>query len=151
MGRIYTEIEAFLSEDGWPFTKLEEQTIAKTSFQGKHGEFNCFVQAREEQEHMLMYAVLPVCAPTGRREDVAGFITRANYGMIIGNFELDYEDGEVRYKTSVDLEDVPDFKILLRNMIYANVLTMDKYLPGLMRVIYGGVSGPEGIAEVEGA
>ncbi len=150
MGRIYSEIEAFLSQDDWPFSVLEGQTIAKTSFQGKNGEFNCFVQAREEQEHLVMYAVLPVFAPEARRDEVARFITRANYGMMIGNFELDYEDGEVRFKTSIDLEDVSEFKLLLRNVIYANVLTMDKYLPGLMRVIYGSVSAEDSIQEIEG-
>jgi hypothetical protein len=150
MGRIYSEIDAFLTADGWPFGKLEDQTIAKTSFQGKNGEFNCFIQAREEQDHMVMYSVLPVFAPPIRQDEVAGFITRANSGMIIGNFELDYQDGEVRFKTSVDLEDVNELRMLLRNMIYANVLTMDKYLPGLMRVIYGGVSAVEAIKEIEG-
>ena len=150
MGRIYAEIEAYLKVDEWPYSTLENQTIAKTSFQGKNGEFNCFIQAREEQEHMVMYSVLPVFAPPGRRDEVAQFITRANYGMMIGNYELDYEDGEVRYKTSLDLEDVPEIGLLLRNMIYANVLTMDKYMPGLMRVIYGGISGAEGVREIEG-
>jgi hypothetical protein len=150
MERIYSEIEAFLTEDGWPFSKLEDQTIAKTSFQGKNGEFNCFIQSREEQDHMVMYSVLPVFAPASKQAEVATFITRANYGMIIGNFEMDYEDGEVRYKTSVDLEDITELRLLLRNMIYANVLTMDKYLPGMMRVIYGGGEGGGGIQGVEG-
>ena len=58
--------------------------------------------------------------------------------MIIGNLELDYSDGEIRYKTSVDIEDVEVVEPLIRHLIYANVLTMDKYFPGLMRVIYGG-------------
>ena len=100
---------------------------------------------------MVMYSVLPVFAPPAKKDEVAAFITRANFGMIIGNFELDYEDGEVRYKTSVDLEDVSELRILLRNMIYSNVLTMDKYLPGLMRVIFGGLSAVEAIKEIEGA
>ena len=151
MERIYSEISAFLTADDWPFSKLDDQTIAKTSFQGKNGEFNCFIQSREEQDHMVMYSVLPVFAPPAKKDEVAAFITRANFGMIIGNFELDYEDGEVRYKTSVDLEDVSELRILLRNMIYSNVLTMDKYLPGLMRVIFGGLSAVEAIMEIEGA
>jgi len=32
------------------------------------------------------------------------FLTRANYGMMIGNFEMDFTDGEIRYKTSIDVE-----------------------------------------------
>jgi hypothetical protein len=151
MGRIYSSVEAFLTADNWPFSKLENQTIAKTSFKGKNGEFNCFIQAREEQNHLVMYSVLPVLALPARLDEVVVFITRANYGLIIGNFELDYEDGEVRFKTSVDLEDVAESAIQIRNIIYANVLTLDKYLPGLMRVIYGGVSAVEAIRMIEGA
>jgi hypothetical protein len=151
MGRIYEQIEQFLTEDDWPFTQLSGQTIAKTSFQGKNGEFNFFAQAREEQEHLVFYSVLPVFVPEGRRDEAMIFCVRANSGMMIGNFELDLADGEVRFKTSADLEDVLEFKLLMRNLIYANVLTMDRYLPGLMRVIYGGASGEEAIREVEGA
>ena len=150
MGRIFDVVETFLKEDGWPFTQLEGQSIAKTSFQGKKGEFNCFVQAREEAEHVVIYAVLPVVVAEERREEVSRFITRANYGMMVGNFELDFSDGEVRYKTSADLEDVDEFRILLRNLVYANVLTMDKYLPGLMRVIFGGAEALEAVQEIEG-
>ncbi|HEX9018927.1 MAG TPA: YbjN domain-containing protein, partial [Anaerolineaceae bacterium] len=76
--------------------------------------------------------------------------TRANYGMIIGNFELDYQDGEIRYKTSVDVEDVALAESLVQNLVYANVLTMDKYLPGLMRVLYAGIEPIAAIEEVEG-
>ena len=82
---------------------------------------------------------------------MAEFITRANFGMIIGNFELDYSDGEIRYKTSVDVEEVEVTDPLVRHLIYANVLTMDKYFPGLMRVLYGGISPVEAIEEVEAA
>jgi len=38
----------------------------------------------------------------------------------------------------------------IRNTIYASVRTMDKYLPGLMDVIYGNASPAEAIASVEG-
>jgi hypothetical protein len=149
MGKVFSALEEFLRLDNWPFTVLEGQTIAKTSFQGKSGKFNCFAQAREEQEQFIFYSVLPVDVPVNRRDEVAFFITRANFGLMVGNFELDYSDGEVRYKTSIDLEDVEEYRMLFRNLIYANVLTMDKYLPGLMRVILDGVGGAEAVKEIE--
>jgi hypothetical protein len=150
MGRIYDVVEAFLVQDGWPCKRLEDQDVAMSSFKGKKGEFNCFIQAREAQEHMIIYSVLPVLVPEERRDEIALFLTRANYGMPVGNFEMDYSDGEVRYKTSIDLEDIEEFQLLLRNLLYANVLNMDKYFPGMMRVIFGGLSAVEAIAEIEG-
>ncbi len=151
MGRILEAVEQFLKADDWPYNLLEGRSIYKTGFEGKNGQFTCYAQERDEQQQFVFYSVFPVRAPEGQLGDVAEFITRANFGMIIGNFELDYSDGEIRYKTSVDIEDVDLNEALLRHMIYANVLTMDKYFPGLMRVLYGGISPVAAIEEVEAA
>jgi hypothetical protein len=82
---------------------------------------------------------------------VAEFITRANYGLRIGNFELDFRDGEVRYKSSLDFEGETLTPGLVKFAIYPAVQTMDRYLPGLMGVIYGHKPRAEAIAEVEEA
>ncbi|MEL7357739.1 MAG: hypothetical protein AAFN40_14365 [Cyanobacteria bacterium J06560_6] len=63
---------------------------------------------------------------------MAQFITRANYGLILGNFELDYTDSEIRYKTSLDVESDRLTPALTKNLISTNVTTMDQYLPGLL-------------------
>ena len=149
MGRILEAVSHFLEQDDWPYNYLEGKPVIKTGFEGKHGQFTCYAQERDEQQQMVFYAVFPVRAPDSRLTEVAEFITRANYGMIIGNFELDYADGEVRYKTSVDIEDVDLSEPLIRHLIYANVLTMDKYFPGLMRVLYAGIAPVDAVGEVE--
>ncbi|MEO1389173.1 MAG: YbjN domain-containing protein [Cyanobacteria bacterium J06634_6] len=66
---------------------------------------------------------------------MAQFITRANYGLILGNFELDYTDGEIRYKTSLDVEGDRLTPALTKNLISTNVMTMNQYLPGLLAVL----------------
>ncbi len=38
------------------------------------------------------------------------FITRANYGLPSGNFEMNYDTGEVRFRTSVFVTDrIPSY------------------------------------------
>jgi hypothetical protein len=81
---------------------------------------------------------------------MAEFITRANYGMRIGNFEMDFSDGELRYKSSIDVEDDRLSSPLVKHMIYPNVLMMDKYLPGIMAIIYAGKSPQQAVEEIEG-
>lgn len=151
MGRILDTVGRFLEEDDWPYSLVEGRTVYKTGFEGKNGQFTCYAQERAEQEQLVFYSVFPVRTPENQHAAVAEFLTRANYGMIIGNFELDYNDGEIRYKTSVDIEDVSLSEPLVRHLIYANVLTMDKYFPGLMRVLYAGIDPITAIEEVEGA
>lgn len=149
MGRILDAVQQFLEEDDWPYSLMDERPVYKTGFEGKNGQFTCYAQERAEQQQFVFYSIFPVRVPENKLIELSEFVTRANYGMIIGNFELDYVDGEIRYKTSVDVEDVDLVEPLVRHMMYANVLTMDKYLPGLMRVLYAGISPADAVSEVE--
>jgi hypothetical protein len=150
MGQILDVATRFFEEDDWTFTHLKERPILRMGFRGQNGEWTCYAQAREEQEQFVFYSVCPVKAPEERRLPVAEFITRANYGMIIGNFELDLSDGEIRYKTSIDVEGAELTSPLIRHLVYAGVLTMDRYLPGIMAVIYGGQDPAQAVAQIEG-
>jgi hypothetical protein len=145
-GQIFNAMIEFFEEDEWDFTWLEDMPVLSMNFSGRSGKWICYAQAREDQEQFVFYSVCPVNVPEDRRPVVAEYITRANYGMIIGNFEMDYVDGEVRYKTSIDVEGANLLAPLVKQLVYANVVTMDRYLPGIMTVIYGNAS-PE--AEIE--
>jgi len=150
MGDVLDAAVSFFKEDGWSFTQLDDRPILKLGFHGDNGQWNCYAQAREEQAQLLFYSVCPLNAPEDRRMVVAEFLTRANYGLFIGNFELDMTDGEIRYKTSIDVEGDRLSPALVRPLEYANVLMMDSYLPGIMSVIYGDVAPAEAVAKAEG-
>ena len=89
-GQIFNAIVEFFEEDEWDFHWMEGLPILNMNFTGKNGRWVCYAQAREDQEQFVFYSVCPINVPENRRSKIAEFITRANYGMIIGNFELDY-------------------------------------------------------------
>jgi hypothetical protein len=146
---IYDTLVQFFSDNEWPTTRLGDEPVLQLAFQGANGRWLCFAQAREENSQVVFYSVAPVQVPPDKRQAVSEFITRANYGLILGNFELDFVDGELRYKTSLDVEGTPLSAELLQPLTFANVTTMDRYLPGLMAVLYGGTSPAEAIQQVE--
>jgi len=150
MGKILEEIRKFFKDDQWPFTEMEGKTILRTGFSGKNGKWTCFAQARESQQQFIFYSVCPNAAPEDKRPPAMEFITRANYGLVIGNFEMDISDGEIRYKTSIDVEGGELTHVLIRQVVYSNVMTMNKYLPGLMSVLYANVSPEQAIHTIEG-
>jgi len=147
--QAFETLGQFLTEDDWYPQQLEDKTIYRMGFSGKNGQVTCFAQIRVDLEQFLFYAVAPVKVPEEMRVAVAEFITRANYGLRIGNLELDFSDGEVRYKSSLDFESQTLTPQLIKLAIYPAVQTMDRYLPGLMAVIYGGKSPAEAVAEIE--
>jgi hypothetical protein len=143
-------MEDFFKTDDWPATKIENQLALSMNFQGQNGRWSCYGRVEEEKQIVLFYSYCPVKAPEEKRPILADFLTRANYGLYIGNFEMDYNDGEVRFKTSLDVEGDELSAALMKRLVYDNVGVMDKYLPGVMSVIYGGASPTEAIAKVEG-
>jgi hypothetical protein len=92
---------------------------------------------------------MPVNATPEKMRDVAEFITRANRGMRIGNFELDFDDGEVRYKTSLDVEGGELTNKMIDNLLRANLTTIDRYFAGMMELIYGEKTPSDIIKKIE--
>jgi hypothetical protein len=130
-------IERFFESDGWVTTEQPEHDILWVGFEGTNGQWKCCAQAREEEQQMIFYSICPRRVEPAQRTAMAEFITRANYGIVIGNFELDYSDGEVRFKTSIDVEDARLTPPLIHHLVYANLLMTDRYLPGITAIIEG--------------
>lgn len=148
--RAYAALGRYLSADGWFPQPVEDTYSYRMFYSGESGELRCYAIVRVDLEQFLFYAVAGVRVPEERRLAAAEFIIRANYGMRIGNFEMDFRDGEVRYKSSLDFEGELLSDNLIRNAIYPAVQIMDEYLPGLMKVAFGGKSPEEAIREIEG-
>ena len=146
---LYQAIIHFFTEDDWSFTKLQGEPVLRMAFQGDNGQWTCYAKAKEDQQQFVFYSLCPIAAPEDKRSAIVEFITRANYGMTIGNFELDYTDGEIRYKTSIDVEGDRLTPALIKRLVYTNVAMMDEYLPGIKAVIEVGISPKEAIRAIE--
>ncbi|MBN1178254.1 MAG: YbjN domain-containing protein [Anaerolineae bacterium] len=140
----------FFTADEWVFHPLEGRPMLRLGFRGQNGGWQCYAQAREEQSQVIFYSVMESNVPPEKRGAVAEYLTRANYGLYIGNFEMDFSDGEVRYKTSVDVEGGYLTHQMIKTLVYVNVMMMDKYLPGIMAVVYADKSPEEAVAAIEG-
>jgi hypothetical protein len=149
MMQLIDTVARFLKEEDWRFAMRPDASVLELRFQGDNGQWTCFAKTREEQGQLAFYSICPLNAPEDKRLAMAELLTRANFGLHMGNFELDFEDGEIRFKTSIDVEDDRLSVPLVRSLVYANILTMDKYLPGILKLINRNISPAEAVAEVE--
>jgi hypothetical protein len=150
VSKLLEAVTEFFETNAWPFNRPEGEDVLLTGYQGENGKWPCFAWVHEAQSQFVFYSTCPVTAPENKRASVAEFITRANYELILGNFELDYEDGEVRFKTSIDVQEDRLTPALVQQLVVANVVMMDRYLPGLMLVISSDITPKEAVAKVEG-
>jgi hypothetical protein len=147
-GTILDTVIATLNADVLPFTRLEGTDILATDWAGENGAWMCYFHAQDRDGQLLIYSVLTEVVPVERRPAIAEFLTRVNYYMAIGNFEMDYDEGEVRYKTSVDVEGDHLSVATTRQLFKTNVATIDLFLPGIEAVVRGDGSPAEVLASL---
>jgi len=140
----------FFKQNNWTFSQHETEPILRTTYQGESAELSCVVRTRENPSQFIFYSLCPVNIPEKKRFVIAEFLTRVNYDLTVGNFEMDFQDGEVRYKTfGINVESHPLSSQLIAQLIFVNLMTMDRYLPGLMSVIYANIPVQEAIRQIE--
>ena len=75
--------------------------------------------------------------------NIAEYLHRANLGLVFGNFEMDYFDGEIRYKYAVEIvnsNNIPNH--ILDKCVLLPCLMFERYGSGIMKLMLG-VGTPE--------
>ena len=148
-GPIFDELADFFTGDDWSPEQVEDQPVLSMNFEGENGSWTCLAFAYDDHERVLFASVLPVEIPEEKRLEAAEYLTRANFGMEIGNFDMDFANGTAQFRTSIDVEGGELTPKMIQNLAYLNVTVSDQYLPGLVMVIEGDATPVEAIEKVE--
>ncbi|MBS6546824.1 MAG: YbjN domain-containing protein [Butyricicoccus pullicaecorum] len=98
----------------------------------------------------LFTTILPMNIPEKNRAAVSEYLTRVNYTLLLGNFQMDLSDGELSYKSVGVFEEesgLPDS--VVTRLTYVGFNMFDKYIPGVFAIIYGGRTAEEAFQEIE--
>lgn len=143
---LASTIEHILQEEGFKVDKVqpivpsdiqEEDQVStfRILVKGQHAEWASMIRSFEQTQRILVYSLLPQTIDESIRPRISELICRINYGLILGNFEMDWEDGELRYKTSMDVEDIEVSRTVLRNLVYGNFHSFDMYFDAIQQGI----------------
>lgn len=150
MGKVIEMVAEVLENDDWPVVCEEDEPTLHAPYAGESGGiWVLIVHEEEDLQQLLCYSVLVEDAPPGRIDEVIQFMSRANHGLGLGNFEIDLDGGEMRFKTSIATDGITLTPTAIYHLIASNVLTLDHYYGGLISVIEDGVSPEEAIANTE--
>lgn len=95
------------------------------------------------------YVVSDLRVPEENRHRVLEYISRVNYGVSAGCFEMDIGDGEVRYRSSINFSDSELTPVLVRNIVEPALGTAVQYWPSLLDVASGRLIPEAAIAAAE--
>ena len=138
MTKHLNAIREYCDSQNWNYS-LDEEKNYLTMRMGLRSVESCTIYAQERGEDgFTVYTVFPIKVPEGKRDAVAMFLTRANYGLILGNFELDFDDGEIRFKVTTICGEgnilPPD---VMERTFDMGFCMFDRYGEGLLSVLYG--------------
>jgi len=132
-------IRGFFDDDGWDAAEQEGSALL-TRVRGEHLAFHAIVIWSDDHHRFTAYALAPKPVPPAHRLNVVDFVTRANNGIAVGNFEVDVRSGELRFRCGMDLHDVPPTREMVRNLVYRAVFALDGAWPGFEAMMERGAS-----------
>jgi len=142
-------MDEYLKSQNWNYDFNEEDGLFRFGMSLENKMNNCRMVVMIGEDLFTSYAISPVSADTDTMAQVANYLTRANYGLKIGNFELDYRDGEIRYKATLFCADtIPSLEIVER-VTDMPFRMMEHYGGGLLNVLFGNADPASEIAKID--
>ena len=149
MTMIKTTVINYLDKQGWHHQQMQDRETVTLNLRTDISNYRLAFDFKEELDLVILYVLHEQNVIESKRSEVAEYLTRANYGIVLGNYEMDFTDGEIRYKVSIDVEDGVLSEAMVENMISASIASVDRYFSGLMAIQYGDMSAIEAISRSE--
>lgn len=128
-------IEKFFNNLEWKYAYDSKKSIINTGINMGNalGNIDIYIKLRKSS-----YSVL-VCLNNNVEkkyiQQVSEYLHRVNFGLNNGNFELDFEDGEIRYKTFVSFENIELSEDIIEDSILVPIAMFEKYGINLLRLM----------------
>lgn len=147
MGRLLEAAVRHFDDAGWSYEHDAYIDLYRLRVMAQHAAYDC--SAWEHGNTLAFYVVLPEHVPAERRPAVAELITRFNHQILFGNFEMDYGDGEVRFRTSVDVGNGPLPASEIGPLVQVGLRTMDQHLRAFQLVLHEDMPPAEAMRRVD--
>ncbi|GAF52490.1 LOW QUALITY PROTEIN: hypothetical protein JCM18900_11011 [Psychrobacter sp. JCM 18900] len=106
-------LKQYFNDKQWHYTHYrpktnDSQKSHHLSLRMRHKQINCgyLFRVQEKKQLLAIYGILPFLIPESHQSAAMLLITQINYDMLVGNLEMDVNDGEIRYKNAIDVEAV---------------------------------------------
>lgn len=110
---IVAYLKQYFDDKDWPYNHYQpkirdSQKSHYLSLRMRNKQLDCSYLFRVQEKNKLLavYGILPFLIPESHQSAAMLLITQINYDMMIGNLEMDVDDGEIRYKNAINIEAV---------------------------------------------
>lgn len=146
MGSWEQAVLELLQENGCK--PWREGELICASLRGQGGEYDLYLLVK--QQMLVSVARWPKEVPDERQMEMAHFLHLANFGLLLGCFELDFDQGDLRYRCCLYQPGPQPLKQALRRYLFTPALMLERYAPGIQAVLEKGCLARRALALCEG-
>ncbi|WP_141501602.1 hypothetical protein [Paenibacillus luteus] len=132
---LTSQVEAFLQANSLKYEYFSDRIIRLQFNSPEGGTWIGLIRIEPEDDLLVLYSVFPEQIPALLRQGISLQLMGENYDLLNGAFELDQEDGELRFRSSLICTtgwNESNFTMLLNDQIQK----MEHYLPIVNQIIH---------------
>ena len=135
----FSAVTSFLDSKKYRYTTCDGVEKVTLSIAGKHADCSIEMSVPHEGDFLQINLYYPFrVRDEEQRRSAAELIARANYGILVGHFELDMHDGEIRFHITHLIQGIPLASETIERLLYTGLTSMDRYFPALMQHLHAG-------------
>lgn len=147
--QIANKLISHMEENEYRYDFDRENGIIRLNFNIKSNLNRVRFVLQIRKTFYISYGCIDMKVKEEQCKEVAEYITRANYGLNFGNFELDMRDGEIRYKCTVDCDHCMLSGEMIERSLDVPIMMYQRYGDEMLKVMFGMMSADEAIKIAE--
>jgi hypothetical protein len=130
-------VRSMLDANTYRYQQTSPETLMFT-IRNEHATYNLFFAVQVKKSLVQLMSNYGSNAPADRRGAVAEALSRINTVLGLGSFELDFADGDIRFRVACDVEGGLFSEKMASNMLSCTMYCMERFHDALMRVMFAG-------------
>jgi hypothetical protein len=137
MNAAYEKLIQHLDNHNIGYWSRSEDSSICADFRGEVGTYRVFARIDADDSLFQVFGYSPVRVPKGSRPAVAETVVRVNHCLKVGKFEMDYDEGELRFHAAQILPDDNLEDETIQRLMGTTMAMLNTYLPAFLSVVYG--------------
>jgi hypothetical protein len=149
MNAAYEQLIKHLDEQNIGYWSHREDQAVCADFRGAVGNYRVFARVDADDDLFQVFGQSPVRVPAGCRSAIAETVARINCGLKIGKFEMNFDEGDLRFQASQILPEDQLEDGTIQRLFGVTIAMLDTYLPAVLSVIYGNELPADAVRQAE--
>lgn len=137
MNAAYEKLIQHLDSQNVGYWARSEDKAIFADFRGEVGVYRIYAHVDADDNLFQVFGWSPLRVPKGSRPAIAETLARVNCGLKVGKFEMNYDEGDLRFQAAQILHDDNLEDETIHRMIGTTMAMLDTYLPAVLSVVYG--------------